>query len=1390
MVPGVAAAQSSMTLYVSTSSSASDLNGNNLCQDPSYPCATVDQAVYAAVYWGGAVTISIAPGTYDQQPVIAPGQAAYHEQPQATLGSPLSSLTIVGSGSGSSGTMFNLPTSPTQTVTSLFDHNPVVTGLAVVSSPVPVTIQGVAVDGSSAANAINGCNNVGLSGILYQNSSGTVDNVKVANWSPSNPGCGVGQGVTVISGPGGTSNVTVANSTVADYGKSGILAVGTGSAVTVTGNTVTEQPSGNVATNGIEVDFGATGTISNNQVSGNDFTGTPNTTDPQADYASGMLFYGAGGVTVTGNTLQDNQIGIQSVATDATIGGSSSAQGNTISESGTGIPNSIGIYVVPCDTYCQSVKVPTGGTYQVSIQNNSVQGIPWTYTSDSPTVVSAGIWVGNAASTGASGSLVATVVNNAVHGGFLGIVAGNNSSGEQINVSGNQVSGYQKSGIGIGSPQRQGDNIHATVTGNTVTGPGPRNVDDWAANGIEMLYGASGTIANNHVAGDIYTGTQPTESTGIIVFESSNVSVINNVVSDSQVGIAVQTAGYAADPNDFAMAGDTVQGNTIQYDSGYQAPGVVSGETDGTWGVWVASYCSSCSVQATVSGNVLNGANSTNGNVPSAGVELGDVGGQGGAAGGVQATVVGNSITGWTQGVLVAGTTAGQLLARVNDNDLSNNAIDGVANVSGNASGTNQTLVDATDNWWGNAGGPQNGGSSVTGSVNFSPWLASVAVSGPASVVSGTSSTFNATLEDNNGQAVALDSPLQLAFATSPTGECSPAEGTTSFTGSVSFTCTPGPSGNLTVDATVLFGGASSSLSGSQAFSVQAPASPPPPPPVPTTIYVSPSGSDTTGTGTASSPFATIAHALQVAAPGATIVVEPGHYYLTAPLNVVQAVYLESDAANGGSASNTVVDATGQLNGVVIAGPTTAGSVIRGLTIQGAEKAGLVAMNTSRLTIADNVLQQNDQSYAASNPNLPPGPNGFTATNAAGCSPQDDCEALHLIGVSNSIVTGNTVTQNLDGGIYLTDETGPTYGNQITDNTVTNNAVDCGITLASHSGLGVYDNTVAGNTSSGNGGAGILMATPIPTGAVYGNTIVNNVVTDNFQGGIVLHTHASEPNVPDTVYDDVITQNQIAGNQADPFAQTMHSVGISIVGGGTTISDIQVTQNSISNEYYGVYESNVSNVTVSGNNFTSSVTVDVYPPPPPASQGITRTLQPGWNTLSLPFVPDSATMQELTGLLQGPSPVLYWDPATNSWQGVGNLPMSQQQSLLQTPMQGFYVEVPASSGSVQLTLTPNTSIQPGPPPSLPLQSGWNLVGPSATQGSQSSGDFLAGLPASSIPIIVDPNGTPQSVVNPLQSGSGTLTVQDGFAYWVYGTNLPSGSALAGGIPTGSVNGGS
>jgi parallel beta-helix repeat protein len=427
--------------------------------------------------------------------------------------------------------------------------------------------------------------------------------------------------------------------------------------------------------------------------------------------------------------------------------------------------------------------------------------------------------------------------------------------------------------------------------------------------------------------------------------------------------------------------------------------------------------------------------------------------------------------------------------------------------------------------------------------------------------------------------------------------------------------------------------------------------------------YVSTTGSNTNSGTSVSSAFATIAQALSVAPAGSTILVEPGTYTLTSPVLVTQTVTLESDAANGGNAANTILDATGLPNAVVIEGPGAAGTVVAGLTMENAQKAGLVAISTSDLTLSGNVVQNNDQSCAGytncnnpgSNNGIPPGvpgsnvPSGgtaFTATDSIPCgntlSGGSDCEALHLIGVTHSVVQDNTVQNNLDGGIYLTDEAGPTSDNLVIGNTVTGNQVDCGITLASHvPNHGVVDNTIVDNVSTRNGAAGIIMATPVPGGIVSGNVVSGNTVMDNGLGGIDLHTHVAGS----TVSDNVVTHNTIGGNGPDipvtmnPSTHQFEPTGISIGAVGSPIVGTVVTGNELSDEVYGIYVSlDTPGTVVAGDRSQGNVSTLVFmltPPPPTVEFELTH--HPvgffGANFVALQVLADHALMGQPTPTL-------------------------------------------------------------------------------------------------------------------------------------------------------------
>ena len=111
---------------------------------------------------------------------------------------------------------------------------------------------------------------------------------------------------------------TVSGNAFTKYQKGGIVVNGPGASVAISGNTVTgEGPVAYTAQNGIQLGRGATGTIKSNTVTGNAYTGANNAS------STGILVFGGGafplttGVSITNNTVTNNDMGVYLVNTDA-----------------------------------------------------------------------------------------------------------------------------------------------------------------------------------------------------------------------------------------------------------------------------------------------------------------------------------------------------------------------------------------------------------------------------------------------------------------------------------------------------------------------------------------------------------------------------------------------------------------------------------------------------------------------------------------------------------------------------------------------------------------------------------------------------------------------------------------------------------------------------------------------------------------------------------------------------------------------------------------------------------------------------------------------------------------------------------------------------------------
>jgi hypothetical protein len=339
--------------------------------------------------------------------------------------------------------------------------------------------------------------------------------------------------------------------------------------------------------------------------------------------------------------------------------------------------------------------------------------------------------------------------------------------------------------------------------------------------------------------------------------------------------------------------------------------------------------------------------------------------------------------------------------------------------------------------------------------------------------------------------------------------------------------------------------------------------------------------------GASSGCYATIGAAVAAAKSGDQIKIATGQYaeniLVTKPLSLV-----------GAGSGSTIINAKGLANGIYVDGldnPGISGVLISGVTVMNANYEGILVTNASYVVISNSHVTNNDQSL------------NYAASTCAGqpvfeTSEGDDCgEGIHLIGVDHSTVSNSEVDLN-SGGILLTDETGMTHDNLITGNSVHDNALDCGITLASHPPspaaasklpYGVFNNNLIGNTATRNGlvgaGAGVGIYAAGPGNLAFGNKVIGNTITNNGLPGVTVHNHASVPGAPGfNLNDTLIVGNLISGNAADTEdAATSGPTGINIYGVGAIYGTI-IAQNTIVNEAVDVVMNNPGSMDVHMNN--------------------------------------------------------------------------------------------------------------------------------------------------------------------------------------------------------------
>ncbi|HHA18100.1 MAG TPA: hypothetical protein ENK70_00120, partial [Methylophaga sp.] len=298
-----------------------------------------------------------------------------------------------------------------------------------------------------------------------------------------------------------------------------------------------------------------------------------------------------------------------------------------------------------------------------------------------------------------------------------------------VEVKGCTILNFYKNGITTNY-----EGLTVNIHDNNVTGWGA--TDTVAQNGIQIGYGATGTITGNTVSDHFYTPATY-HATGILLYSAKSTTVSGNTLTNNQEGVALDYAtagsgsGVTVDVN-----GGTITGGTY---------GIKIGG-DSTLGSDLTCNVSNITVDAAswagiyINGNVnLALSNNTIKNTGSGGygiyvaydqcsVTIDNNTIQSNGAYGIMSyglaaatpnilTVTHNTITGSSIGIgsYLSTTTA-------NFNNIYNNIDYGVVN-------WDATVLDAEYNYWGDASGPYYAdgnhglGDNVSANVDYCPWL-------------------------------------------------------------------------------------------------------------------------------------------------------------------------------------------------------------------------------------------------------------------------------------------------------------------------------------------------------------------------------------------------------------------------------------------------------------------------------------------------------------------------------------------------------------------------------------------------------------------------------------------------------------------------------------------
>jgi Periplasmic copper-binding protein (NosD) len=342
------------------------------------------------------------------------------------------------------------------------------------------------------------------------------------------------------------------------------------------------------------------------------------------------------------------------------------------------------------------------------------------------------------------------------------------------------------------------------------------------------------------------------------------------------------------------------------------------------------------------------------------------------------------------------------------------------------------------------------------------------------------------------------------------------------------------------------------------------------PPWGPGPLYVSPQGTaNAPGRSCASASFDSIQAAIDAAPVHGTVLVCPGTYQQSATID-------KSLTLQG--LPGATVDASGQAYGI---GTSASWVTISGLTVENANSTATGAPDDGIITAG----------FVGSNPVAADHVRivrDVTENNVgAGIDPNS---------TSYSVASDNRSSGNAEGINVSDDLSSAASHNVVSDNVTDDNPGGCGIVLADHTGVGIFDNTIVDNVSDDNGlgtpsapdassGSGIILAGS--AGGVYDNLVAGNSFNGNGHAGVVLHAHAPGLNFSG----NVIVRNVIGiNNQRTDYAD-LETTAVYI--GDVSPLSITVTGNVIRGDYYGIFTAGTVTVAGASHNAFFGVTTPV-----------------------------------------------------------------------------------------------------------------------------------------------------------------------------------------------------